>query len=155
MDPLSQGSLGAALAQSGSNPAKIKAATLLGCFGGLAPDLDVFIFSPTDPLLFLEFHRQFTHSLVFIPLGALLVATILHRFLGKGLRFRESYLFCLLGYATHGLLDTCTTYGTQLLSHTCAHSQCLKHAPDNIVDHAVQYFVHDLKHLAEAPQPNT
>ncbi|MBT5702610.1 MAG: metal-dependent hydrolase, partial [Gammaproteobacteria bacterium] len=34
---------------------------------------------------------------------------------GKGLRFRESYLFCLLGYATHGLLDTCTTYGTQLL----------------------------------------
>ena len=95
MDPLSQGSLGASLAQSGSNPAKIKAATLLGCFGGLAPDLDVFIFSPTDPLLFLEFHRQFTHSLVFIPFGALLVATILHRFLGKGLRFRESYLFLL------------------------------------------------------------
>ena len=115
MDPISQGSLGAALAQSGSNPAKIKAATLLGCFGGLAPDLDVFIFSPTDPLLFLEFHRQFTHSLVFIPIGALLVATALHWFLGKGLRFRESYFFCLLGYATHGLLDTCTTYGTQLL----------------------------------------
>ena len=115
MDPISQGSLGAVVAQSGSNPAKIKAATLLGCFGGLAPDLDVFIFSPTDPLLFLEFHRQFTHSLVFIPIGALLVATVLHRLLGKGLRFRESYLFCLLGYATHGLLDTCTTYGTQLL----------------------------------------
>ena len=115
MDPLSQGSLGATLAQSGSNPEKIKAATLLGCFGGLAPDLDILIFSPTDPLLFLEFHRQFTHSLVFIPIGALLVAMVLHQFLGKGLRFRESYLFCLLGYATHGLLDTCTTYGTQLL----------------------------------------
>ena len=47
MDPVSQGSLGAALAQGGSNPEKIKAATLLGCFGGLAPDLDIFIFSPT------------------------------------------------------------------------------------------------------------
>ena len=41
MDPISQGSLGAALAQSGSNPEKIKAATLLGCFAGLAPDLDI------------------------------------------------------------------------------------------------------------------
>lgn len=115
MDPLSQGSLGATLAQSGSNREKIKSATLLGCFGGLAPDLDILIFSPTDPLLFLEFHRQFTHALIFIPLGALLVAAVLHRWLGKGLSFRESYLFCLLGYATHGLLDTCTTYGTQLL----------------------------------------
>ena len=115
MDPISQGSLGAALAQGGSRPEKIKAATLLGCFGGLAPDLDVLIFSPTDPLLFLEFHRQFTHSLLFIPIGALIVTLVLHRFFGKGLRFRESYLFCLLGYATHGLLDSCTTYGTQLL----------------------------------------
>ncbi|MGV0035641.1 MAG: metal-dependent hydrolase [Candidatus Azotimanducaceae bacterium WSBS_2022_MAG_OTU7] len=139
MDPISQGSLGAALAQGGSNPEKVKAATLLGCFGGLAPDLDIFIFSPTDPLLFLEFHRQFTHSLIFIPFGALLVALVMHQFLGKRLffserlffgkrlffskrlffgkrlRFRESYLFCLLGFATHGLLDTCTTYGTQLL----------------------------------------
>ncbi len=115
MDPISQGSLGATLAQSGSSKEKIKAATLLGCFGGLAPDLDILIFSPTDPLLFLEFHRQFTHALIFIPFGALLVAAVLHRWLGKGLTFRESYLFCLLGYATHGLLDTCTTYGTQLL----------------------------------------
>lgn len=115
MDPLSQGSFGATLAQSGSNKEKIRSATLLGCFGGLAPDLDILIISPTDPLLFLEFHRQFTHALVFIPIGALLVAAVLHRWLGKGLTFKESYLFCLLGYATHGLLDACTTYGTQLL----------------------------------------
>ena len=60
MDPISQGALGAALAQSGGNGKKVKAATILGCFGGLAPDLDILIFSPADPLLFLEFHRQFT-----------------------------------------------------------------------------------------------
>ena len=120
MDPISQGALGAALAQSGGDRNKIKAGTILGCFGGLAPDLDILIFSPTDPLLFLEFHRQFTHSLVFIPVGALLVALVMHqlvrRFLSLiDLRFRETYLFCLLGYATHGLLDACTSYGTQLL----------------------------------------
>ena len=115
MDPISQGSLGAALSQSFGRREKVRSAALLGCFGGLAPDLDILIFSPTDPLLFLEFHRQFTHSLIFIPIGALLVAAVLHRWLGRGLSFRESYLFCLLGYATHGLLDACTTYGTQLL----------------------------------------
>ena len=131
MDPLSQGSLGAALAQSGTGNGNskqhIKAATLLGCCAGLAPDLDILIFSPTDPLLFLEFHRQFTHSLFFIPIGALLVAAVLHPWLGRrpgkgvgegmesGFSFRTSYLYCLLGYATHGLLDACTTYGTQLL----------------------------------------
>lgn len=115
MDPISQGSLGAALAQSASNKDKVKAATLFGCFGGLAPDLDILISSSTDPLLFLEFHRQFTHALVFIPIGALLVTTVLYRWLGKDISFKQGYLFCLLGYATHGLLDTCTSYGTQLL----------------------------------------
>jgi inner membrane protein len=29
--------------------------------------------------------------------------------------FKLTYLFCLLGYATHGLLDACTSFGTQLL----------------------------------------
>ena len=29
--------------------------------------------------------------------------------------FGFTYLFCLLGYATHGMLDACTSYGTQLL----------------------------------------
>ncbi len=114
MDPISQGTVGATLAQTASSKDKVKAATWMGVFGGLAPDLDIFIFSPTDPLLFLEFHRQFTHSLFFIPFGALIVAAVMHRIVARGLSFREAYLFCFLGYATHGLLDACTTYGTQL-----------------------------------------
>jgi inner membrane protein len=54
---------------------------------------------------------------VFIPLGGLLCAALLHFLLGKrrGLSWRCSWLFCTLGYATHALLDACTTYGTQLL----------------------------------------
>jgi len=114
MDPISQGSIGATLAQSASSRDKVKSATLMGCFGGLAPDLDILIMSTTDPLLALEFHRQFTHALIFIPIGALIVTAVMHRIVAKGLRFRDAYLFCLLGYMTHGLLDACTTYGTQL-----------------------------------------
>jgi len=85
-----------------------------GCLAGLAPDLDIFIQSSADPLLFLEFHRQFTHSLVFIPIGALIVAAALYRLTKHSLSWQEAYLACLIGYATHGLLDACTSYGTQL-----------------------------------------
>ncbi len=114
MDPVSQATLGAAVAQSSSDPRRLRAATFLGCVAGLAPDIDVFIRSTVDPLLFLEFHRQFTHSLVFIPFGALLCAALFHLAVRRYLSFKETFLFCLLGYATHGLLDACTSYGTQL-----------------------------------------
>ena len=114
MDPFSQCAIGATAAQTAATPAKLRAATLLGCVAGLAPDLDVFISSPTDTLLFLEFHRQFTHALAFIPVGAAVVALLLYRAVRRWMTFRECYVFCLLGYATHGLLDACTSYGTQL-----------------------------------------
>lgn len=126
MDPISQGVLGAAAAQTASThitttelPDKTQRSTLwlaaiIGAFAGMAPDLDVLIMSPTDPLLFLEFHRQFTHALIFIPVGAALCSLIAHLFVRGRLRFVHTYLVCLLGYATHALLDGCTSYGTQL-----------------------------------------
>ena len=118
MDPLTQGVLGAALPQATAARGKLAAsAGLFGFLAGMAAHLDVLIRSGTDPLLFLEYHRQFTHSLVFIPVGGLVCALLLHAVLGKrrGLRFRQSWLYCTLGYATHALLDACTTYGTMLL----------------------------------------
>ena len=144
MDPISQGILGAAVAQTRSHRTRaIEAAdpgtgastgagavagkqsrsvlwlaAVIGAFSGMAPDLDVLIASSTDPLLFLEFHRQFTHALAFIPIGALLCAVIAHyavkRFSAVQLSFFSTYLFCLFGYATHALLDGCNSYGTQL-----------------------------------------
>ena len=115
MDPISQGALGAVASQVVPRPEKLRAVAFLGCIAGMAPDLDVFVNSSSDPLLFLEYHRQFTHALLFIPVGAALVALPLHPFVRRTLQFRQTYLACLLGYATHGLLDACTSYGTQLL----------------------------------------
>ena len=117
MDPLTQGVLGASLPQATTDRRQAASAGLLGFLAGMAADLDVLIRSGTDPLLFLEYHRQFTHSLVFIPVGGVLCALLLHFLIGRrrGLSFRQSWLFCTLGYATHALLDTCTTYGTMLL----------------------------------------
>ena len=115
MDPISQGVIGAVAPQVVSRREKIRAVALLGCLAGMAPDLDILINSTTDPLLLLEYHRQFTHALLFIPVGAALVALLLHPIVRRTLQPRETYLACLLGYATHGLLDACTSYGTQLL----------------------------------------
>ena len=71
MDPISQGTFGGVFSQFFSSKKKLTVATAIGIISGLAPDLDVFIKSSYDPLLSLEYHRQFTHSLFFIPFGAL------------------------------------------------------------------------------------
>lgn len=117
MDPLTQGVLGAALPQATRRKSYVGIAGILGFLAGMAADLDVLIRSETDSLLFLEYHRQFTHSLIFIPVGGLLCALAFHWILGrrKKLSFAQTWLFCTLGYATHALLDSCTSYGTMLL----------------------------------------
>ena len=116
MDPISQGILGAALPQAASRKKSVVAAGLAGFGAGLLPDADVFIRSSTDPLLALEYHRQFTHSIFFIPFGGLIAAAIVHLVLWRWWRlpFRRTLIYCTLGYATHGLLDFATSYGTML-----------------------------------------
>ena len=142
MDPLSQGVVGLTAAQLVSKPAQKVAAAVIGFLSGMAADLDVLIRSTNDPLFSLEFHRHFTHALVFIPFGALLCAVVFYWLInfwskhksnsikqihlepttqtnviggGETLSFKAVYIFCFSGYATHALLDACTTYGTQLL----------------------------------------
>lgn len=114
MDPITQGLLGAGLAVSFDKKNKLKVAAICGALGGMAPDLDVFIRSANDPLLFIEYHRHFTHSLAFVPFGGLMVAALLYLFFKKNNAFKDIYIFTTLGLATHGLLDACTSYGTRL-----------------------------------------
>ena len=117
MDPVTQGVLGVSLAQSCSRPRQLVWAGFIGMIGAMAPDLDVLIQSDTDPLLFLVYHRQFTHSLFFIPFAGVVLGCLLFLLLGRWTRFslKQTIMFTTLGYATHPLLDACTTYGTQLL----------------------------------------
>ncbi len=115
MDLVTQGVLGAAVAQGLAPEKSARRWAALGALGGLAPDLDGLIRSGSDPLLFLDFHRHFTHSLAFIPVGAALVAALVWAGSRGKIHAREAYLPCLVGYATHGLLDGCTSYGTNLL----------------------------------------
>lgn len=115
MDIVTQGLLGAATAQAVAKPNQIRAASVVGFLSPLLADADALIQSATDPLLFLEYHRFFTHALLFIPFGALLASFLLWPFMRKKLPFSRIYFYAFFAYATAGILDACTSYGTQLL----------------------------------------
>lgn len=117
MDPISQGALGAVAAAVCADRTTLRKAVVVGWAAGMLADADVFISSASDPLLNVEYHRHFTHSLVFIPVGALLCAGLFWLLTRRRWRLPVGrlYGFALAGYATAGLLDACTSYGTRLL----------------------------------------
>ncbi len=115
MDPISQGAMGAVAAASFSKGSKSRIAIGVGWAAGMLADADIFIRSEADPLLNIEYHRHFSHSIAFIPIGGLVCAVVLWLLLRKRLAISELYLYSVYGYATAGLLDACTSYGTRLL----------------------------------------
>lgn len=114
MDIFTQGILGAAAAQAVFGRRLPRSAWLIGFVAGLLPDADIFIRPASDPLGGLTYHRHFTHSLLFIPIGALIAALPFLLLPAWRSHRRTVYLASLLAYATHGLLDACTSYGTML-----------------------------------------
>jgi inner membrane protein len=115
LDLLTQGLLGGALALSVAGKKESRSAAIAGFGAALLADADVFISASSDPLLNVEFHRHFSHALIFIPVGALIAALLLWPLLRRRLSFKRIYCYAFLGYATAGLLDACTSYGTHLL----------------------------------------
>lgn len=115
MDPVTHGLIGASASLSVAAKEKTRLAALSGATGAMLPDLDILIDCASDPLLQLEFHRQFSHSLLFIPIVALIATVLCWWITKKRLTLKETYLFSLLGTATAGLADAFTSYGVQLL----------------------------------------
>lgn len=86
----------------------------IGFVGGMTADADVFIPYLVDLELPWTYHRHFTHSLAFIPLGGGIA--MLPFMLSRELRRRKLpvYLAATAAFATHGVLDSCTSFGTHL-----------------------------------------
>ncbi|MEM1223733.1 MAG: metal-dependent hydrolase [Verrucomicrobiota bacterium] len=115
MDPLTQASLGAAAAVAFSKREHLRLAAVVGAAAGMAPDIDVLIKSAEDPLLSLQYHRHFTHALIFAPLLGLVVAGLFRLLLyRKRPEFSLLAKSAVIGALTHGPLDACTSYGTLL-----------------------------------------
>jgi len=115
MDILTQALLGGVLAQAVASKNEKKIATLTGCVAGVIADADILIQSSADPLLTIEYHRHFSHSLFFIPVGAVIALMLLWPFLRRRISVSRLYLFCFAGFSLSGVLDACTSYGTHLL----------------------------------------
>lgn len=113
MDPLTHGLLGAAIGQVTTKRSLIKQASWVGGLSAMTPDLDMFIHSNQNPVLDFIYHRNFTHSLFFAPIGGLFIAG-LFLLVFKKLRANWPYvlLAAIIGMMTHGLLDSATSYGT-------------------------------------------
>src|SRR5258707_917001 len=89
--------------------------------GAIFPDSDVLRdFFSSDKLLMITWHRSITHSLLMLPLWALLLAGITRAF--AGWRKWEAPSFAALsaiygmGILSHILLDLVTTFGTMIWS---------------------------------------
>ena len=114
MDLVTQGIIGASFAQLSVPADKVRRAACIGCLAGLLPDADFLVQSVDDPLLALEFHRHFTHSLISVPLMAALLAILLWPSQRRQFDLRTLFRVCLFGLLPSGLLDVCTSYGTHL-----------------------------------------
>lgn len=115
MDPISHGIVGALLSGCAAPHRNVRPALWVGFVAALVPDLDIFARSADDPLLQLELHREFTHSLVLIPVIAATVSLATWPFVRHLLAPWALFRAALLGVTTAGLLDACTSYGTELL----------------------------------------
>jgi inner membrane protein len=117
VDPVSHIVLGASLGYAAFSRRLGRTAAAAGGLAAFVPDADVFIRSATDPLIAIEYHRGFTHSFAFAPVGAAIVATL---WLASpawrySARWRLLWGCSLLAYLSHILLDAATSYGTRLL----------------------------------------
>ncbi len=89
--------------------------------GAIFPDSDVFrdIFSH-DRLLIVTWHRSITHSLILLPIWALLLAALTSWFAKRKKWPSPSFLALIgiyaVGILSHILLDLVTTFGTMIWS---------------------------------------
>ncbi|HVP78268.1 MAG TPA: metal-dependent hydrolase [Thermodesulfobacteriota bacterium] len=93
--------------------------TIAGLAVGFFPDTD-FVLGLFDRKFYLEYHRDFTHSLILAPFYALFFSWVFVK-LSKRPHFWSYYKICLPVLVSHVLLDLFTSYGTMIFSPFSEH----------------------------------
>ncbi len=113
MDNLTHTMTGVLLARTGLHRLAPRASATL-VLAANAPDVDILA-AGRGALNYLQYHRGITHSLIGLPLMALVVTAVMRTFWRKGpFAWKRTYLTALLGVSTHPLLDLMNTYGVRL-----------------------------------------
>jgi inner membrane protein len=113
MDSLTQIVLGASVGEAVLGRKIGNKAMLYGAIAGTIPDLDVLSSYFTDTVTALEFHRGFTHSVFFSIVMAPIFSWLVTRYESYQKKRAWTWFFFWI-FLTHPILDSYTTWGTQL-----------------------------------------
>lgn len=113
MDSLTQIVLGAAVGEAVLGRKVGNKAMLYGAIAGTIPDLDALAGVFTDTITAIEVHRGFSHSIIFSILAAPVFGFLISR-MEKVATWKDWSWLMFWGLFTHPLLDSFTTWGTQL-----------------------------------------
>lgn len=114
MDNLTHTLTGLLLARAGFDRITPRAGLLM-MLAANAPDIDV-VSGLGGALDYLRYHRWVTHSLVFLPVLAVLPVAFVRLFVRRRFRWGPAYLASLVAVASHLLLDWTNVYGVRLLA---------------------------------------
>lgn len=115
MDSITQGLLGAAVAQAGFGKKLGPRAMLVGALCGVLPDLDV-VSGAFGPWASMIHHRGITHSVFFAMAAAPLIGWVAWRASKRKGDVTTWAHLAFWSVVTHPLLDLFTSYGTQLFA---------------------------------------
>ncbi|MGH8676086.1 MAG: metal-dependent hydrolase [Burkholderiales bacterium] len=119
MDTLTHALSGALLARAtaprDAPPRSIPRRIAAGFFACAFPDID-FVLGFAGPVEYLLYHRGATHSLLLLPLWAIVVAWLLAKVLREPRGWRALYGVCALGIGAHVAGDLVTSFGTMILA---------------------------------------
>jgi inner membrane protein len=119
VDSLTHTLAGAAIAKAFNDKKLGHWGTIAGLTLGAFPDSD-FVLGLFNRQFYLEYHRNFTHSLLLAPFYALFFAWIFVK-LSRRPHFWSFYRICLSVLISHVVLDLLTSYGTMIFSPFFGH----------------------------------
>ena len=112
---LSGALLARAIAPKDAPPGSLPRRMAAGFFACAAPDLDIVV-SLAGPVAYLANHRGASHSILLLPLWALLLSWLLAKILREPRGWRALYGVTSLGLGLHIAGDVITSYGTMILA---------------------------------------
>jgi inner membrane protein len=107
--------LARATAPKDAPPRSLPRRIAAGFFACAAPDLD-FVAGFAGPTAYLEHHRGITHSLILLPLWALLFSWILAKILREPRGWRALYAVTAMSLGLHIAGDIITSFGTMVFA---------------------------------------
>ncbi len=113
MDNLTHTAVGLFLSRAGLNRWCPHSTAILLIAANI-PDVDVFAVLGGSTS-YLHYHRHWTHSLLAMPLMALLAVALMRVAFRATLPWRKAFAVAFIGVASHILLDLTNTYGVRIL----------------------------------------